>query len=47
MIRCEERDPTYADVIGEARTGVSFEELVITNITVRHAQTGDVLVEIT
>ena len=46
LIRCDEGGPSYAEVIGEARSSVSLEELGITDTRVRRAQTGGLLVEI-
>ena len=46
IIRCDEGGPSYADVMGEARTGVPLEELDITDTRIRRAQTGSLLVEI-
>ena len=40
LIRCEEGGPTYVEVMGEARSGISLDELSITNSKVRKAQTG-------
>ena len=46
LIRCDEGGPSYAEVMGEARSSVSLEELGITDTRVRRAQTGGLLVEI-
>ena len=46
LIRCKEGGPTYAEVMGEARSGISLDELSITNSKVRRAQTGGLLLEI-
>ena len=37
LIRCEEGGPTYVEVMGEARSGISLDELSITNSKVRKA----------
>ncbi|XP_011058702.1 PREDICTED: uncharacterized protein LOC105148596 [Acromyrmex echinatior] len=46
LISCDEGGPSYVEVMGEARSNVSLEELGITDMRVRRAQTGDFLVEI-
>jgi len=40
MIRYDEGGPSYADVMGEARTSIPLEELGITDTRIRRAQTS-------
>ena len=46
VIRCSEGGPSYAEVMGEARSKIRLEELGIVDTRFRRAQTGGLLIEI-